>query len=429
MGVFSFIICLLCFIFYLLNTKNRPLHPATLFFGMYSFILFLSLLNLYGIYKPSDEAYLIILLMLIFFAVGSLASFFPYMKLSFGKKDIHVVAHRLNMKLFYALAGIAILFLIYDVIVVIKYYFDGVPLWQIRNWTLEVYGSDNPILSRRTFLEELFRTVVLYPVGMIIPPIASYSFFASEYAGSRKIILFLAVTHVLLTSIVGGGGRLKIIYFAGCFILAYLLFVNKRNIVNLNKSKYKQYLIIFVIIAFLCLVVATNMRMGVGYFFKQLYIYFALPPTLLSIWLPKIENTVHTHGLLSFYGLFGYVFRAFKMLGFQDLVPSIYEDAYRHLLNAQLFRNIGFRMANAFVTPGYYMLIDGGKTFLCIGSAFFGFLAQRVHKKLIRDINIRSFCVYALAMYCVFVSFMSVFTISPLLIISFILIFIVCSRR
>lgn len=429
MGIFSFIICLMCFIFYLLNAKNRPLHPATLFFGMYSFILFLSLLNLYGIYKPSDEAYFTILLMIVFFAVGSLTSFLPYLKVSFGRKKVHMVTYHLNMNLFYILVGIAILFLVYDVALVIKYYFDGVPLWQIRNWTLEAYGLDNPILSRRTFLEELFRTVVLYPVGMIIPPIASYCFFASEYAGRRKLILFLAVTHVLLTCIAGGSGRLKIVYFGGCIILAYLLFSDKRSTVDLNKRKYKKYVIFFVIIAFLGVFIATNMRTGTGYFIQQTYTYFAIPPTLLSIWLPKIENTVHTHGILSFYGLFGYVFRAFKMLGLENLVPAVYDEAYQHILNAQLFRNIGFRMANAFVTPVYYMIIDGGKTFLCAGSMFFGILVQKAHKKLIKCMDIRAFCIYALVMYGVFISFMSVLTISPPLVISFIFIFIVCSQK
>ncbi len=429
MGIFSFIICLICFIFFLLNAKNRPLHPAALFFGIYSGILFLSLLNLYGIYKPSDEAYAAILLMLIFFAVGSLTSFLPYVKVSFGRKKAHMVTYHLNMNIFYVLVGIAILFLLYDVAMVIKYYFDGVPLWQIRNWTLEAYGSDNPILSRRTFLEELFRTVVLYPVGMIIPPIASYSFFASEYAGSRKWMLFLAIIHVLLTCIAGGGGRLKIVYFGGCIILAYLLFSNKRSAVNLNKRKYKKYVMIFLIIAFLGVFIATNMRTGTGYFIEQGYTYFAIPPTLLSIWLPKIEDAVHTHGLLSFYGLFGYVFRAFKMLGFKDLVPAVYDEAYQHLLNAQLFRNIGPRVANAFVTPVYYMMIDGGKPFLCAGSAFFGILVQRVHKRLIKCMDIRAFCIYALVMYGVFISFMSVLTNSPPLVISFIFIFIVCSKK
>ena len=64
-----------------LNRPNKSLRPDTLFFALWTFILFLSVLNLYNIYKPSNKAYFLILLMVSFFGIGSLfATFFSKRK-------------------------------------------------------------------------------------------------------------------------------------------------------------------------------------------------------------------------------------------------------------------------------------------------------------------------------------------------------------
>ena len=57
------------------EVKNKEaikiVSPSIIFFSLWTFILFLSVLNLYGLYKPSDEAYLLILLMNIFYFLGN----------------------------------------------------------------------------------------------------------------------------------------------------------------------------------------------------------------------------------------------------------------------------------------------------------------------------------------------------------------------
>lgn len=422
----------ICFVFFLIcffMLENKPLHPATLFFGLYSFILFLSHLNLFGIYQPSDEAYYLIILMLCSFCVGSLISFFPSIYLYAGKiKKAKRKRYRLNEKLFYLLIGFAILFLLYDIAIVLKYVLDGVPMWQVRNWKLAEYGSDNPILSRRGFLEELFRTLVLSPTGMIIPPVTVYTFFDPDQKSNKKLILTLALIYILLSSIAGGAGRLQIVYFGGCFAIGYLLFSNKKQYTNFRKKKYKKYIIISGVAAFTGVILMTRMRVGTGFLWKQIYTYFALPPTLLSIWLPKIKNATPTHGMLSFYGIVGYFFRALKMMGFHSLVPQAYDDAYQYILDAQEFKNTGYGTGNAFVTPVYYLLLDGGKGFLCVMSAIFGGLTAEIHKKVKKKTDIRSFSVYALVMYGVFETFMTIMTSVPAHIISFVLLYLICNR-
>ena len=70
----STIACLTSLIFLIISIskerKNKAISFMSLFYSLWTFILILSTLNLYNIIKPSDEAYMLIILMLIFFGVG-----------------------------------------------------------------------------------------------------------------------------------------------------------------------------------------------------------------------------------------------------------------------------------------------------------------------------------------------------------------------
>ena len=72
----SAIACLTSFIFLIISVvrekHNKAISFMSLFYALWTFILFLSMLNLYNITKPSDEAYILIMLMLIFFGIGYL---------------------------------------------------------------------------------------------------------------------------------------------------------------------------------------------------------------------------------------------------------------------------------------------------------------------------------------------------------------------
>ncbi len=417
------------FIMSLIMLENKPLHPATLLYGLFSMILFFSVLNLFGIYKPVDEAYVLISIMLGSFGLGSFFGSFAKSKIAIRSSDgIKGKKHYLNIKIFYLLTGIAILFLLYDTLISLKYILEGIPAWQVRNWTLEEFGSQNPILSRRSFGEELFRTVVLSPMGMVIPPVAAYVFFDSYYKKHRNMVLALALMHVLMVCVSSGGGRLRMIYFCGCFFIAYLVFSNKKLFPDFKRNIYRRKTLIFGSVFVVGVILMTWFRVGIGYLWRQIYTYFALPPTLLSIWLPSIKEAEPTYGMLSFYGVFGYFFRALKMLGMNALVPSVYDNAFQHILDAQAFRDTGYGIGNAFVTPIYYFYLDGGKLFICLASVVFGVITARIHKNVSKKVDIRSFSIYALMMYGVFEAFMTIMTGVPAQIIAIIFVFLICGK-
>ncbi len=425
------ILLLISFIFF--YRKRNAISPMVIFFLLWTFILILSNLNLYGIYKPSFQAYLLIMLMLLFFAIGAIA--YIVMSKQKLKKSGNQKSRKndrkieLRYKIYYFLCFCIIIFNIIDIIIIIKELANDNPLWQIRNWTLEPFGSSNPILDRRSFLESAFRNIILASFETIIPPITAYYFFYEENKKRKYMLLVVSIVVLITSSIAGGGGRLGFIYYIGCFILVFFIVYRNKNSSIETIKKYKKIICTFLILGILFVAIYTIFRTGLGNIIKQTYTYFALPPTLLSIWLPDLENVKHTFGLTTFFGIHSYFFRVLDTIGLDFLVPQIYNDTYTHILNAEIFKQVGYGIGNAFVTPIYYFYIDGGYPFVCIASTFFGYLVSSLYENFEKRIDARSFVIYALVMYGVFVSFIRIQTAIPSYIISFILAIFLLKRQ
>lgn len=429
---------LLLFNIFFNRRKNKLFSPIILFFALWSFVLFLSVLNWYNIYKPSNEAYFLIILMLVFFALGVFLDRFltskqinlkiklPQIKLKEqrkGKKDF-----KLRLKLFYVLCFFIILFNLIDLVLIVKELSAGTPMWQIRNWTLEPYGSSNPILDRRSFLEDAFRSIILTPFATIIPPIVAYYFFGTNNTKQKYKLLIISLIVLVTSSLAGGGGRLGFIYYIGSFLLAFFVSYKQRKISQNDIKRYKKFILLVLVFGILAVVAFTTFRTGFGNLIKQVYTYFALPPTLLSLWLPDLKNITHTYGMLSTFGIHSYFFRVLDTIGLDFLIPSVYNTAFDHLLNAEMFKNVGYGQANAFVTPIYYFFIDGGYPFVCLASFFFGYIVQNIYKRLKKNIDIRNFVIYILVIYGVFLTFIRLQTTIPAYIISYIFVFILLRR-
>lgn len=457
MGILTFFIALgllvANIIFEVKNKENtKIINPNIVFFGLWTFILFLAVLNLYGLYKPSAEAYFLIMLMLVFYAIGN--CIFKVLKekrkKENNKENIEITKNTENKDeniekvenkeqkeekfwnysfiVILVLCIIDILLLLIDCYIVIKNYASGVPMWKIRRWRMETFATaNNPLLNRRSFLEETFRNVIINPFETILTPIAAYYFFNKK--GKKKYILVsFSLIILVLSSLAGGGGRLGYMYYFGCYLLSYVcMFKNNKDVSEETKQKYKKVLYILLILGVAVVILFTAIRTNMS-FFKQVYKYFALPPTLLSEWLPKIKEVPHTYGMLTTFGVHSYFFRFLEAANLQFLIPSVYNNAYQQLLNAEDFIQSGFGIANAFVTPIYYFFIDGGYIFVCLASMVFGFLVTYVYDKVCKNIEIKSFIIYTLIIYGVFLTFMRIQTCIPSYIISYVLVFLIFKK-
>ena len=208
MSILAFLISGLLLFISIKKRDKKVISPIVLFYTLWTFILFLSMLNLYNITKPSDEAYGLIILMLVFFALGSYLNIiirktkkkFNINQTESTTQDKTVEKREIKplLLIIYILCIITIILNVIDCVIVIKNATAGTPMWQIRNWSLEPVGSQNPLLSRRTFLEETFRTVISGPLVLIMYAFAAYNFFNCKDKKQKYITLILSLNQNLL---------------------------------------------------------------------------------------------------------------------------------------------------------------------------------------------------------------------------------------
>lgn len=414
LGIFAFLSALLCFCYTLRATKSAKLFsPASLFFGLWTLILGLSLLHLYHLEPPSSAAYGLLLAMNLSFFAGNLIA----RKLPFRTSRRPPSHTRTKWLVFYFLCALVILFNFIDLILVIINLENGTPMWQIRNWTLAPYGSNNPILARRSFLEELIRTLICSPMTLILPGVASYFWFHRKHSPRRLFLMILAILTLCLNAIAGGGGRLGFLFLILCMFCSYYLMHR-----STAARKIPKPTIILLVSTLGLMILATTFRTGFGNLFKQFYTYFAMPPTLLSIWLPTLASTSHTFGLLTLFGVFSYPLRLLNLLGLSAFVPPVFDTAMTTMLNAEKFVPTGAGISNAFVTPVYYFFADGGIVFIILASLIFGVLVVYLARRLEHHTDLRKFLFYILIMYGILVSFMRIQTVIPNYLIGFLLV-------
>ncbi|HBZ64318.1 MAG TPA: hypothetical protein DEO89_06920, partial [Lachnospiraceae bacterium] len=212
MGIISLVLCTSMGLFSLTSQRKKAISPFVFFYFFWDFILLLSVLNLYEIYLPSDKAYFYIDLMLVSFFMGMM------LRTSLGKKIVlrkygfkHTPTHtpnKINFRIFYLLAFLSFFFLIKDGFQVLKFFESGIPLWQIRNWSLAPAGTNNPIMSSRSFVEEVIRTVILEPFGNVMTPMTCYYFMVKRNDKNSRFIFLITIVQLVLSSAIGGGGRL-----------------------------------------------------------------------------------------------------------------------------------------------------------------------------------------------------------------------------
>lgn len=405
--------------------SKKLVNPIILFLALWGFIIFLSCLNLYDIDKPSNETWILMLSMIVCFFMGNIIQ--KSGKVLVMRNGIFVHRHEMKKRLFIILTIIIFLAVFYNCFEIVKYLKNGIPLWQIRNWTLEAYGSDSQ--NDRSFIEQIIKVMVIDPFAALFFPFVAYYFLNPKKNKYRKSLLVLSLCYLVLSSLSSGGGRLAIVCYVFYFFLAYISFAKKSIVKRINIKKYKKIIIFFAVIGVFAVGILSTLRNGVGTFVREIYIYFALPPTLLDKWLPELQTGPHTYGMLTFFGIHSYFFRFFEAVGLNDLVPNLYNVSYKWILNAESWKNVGSGVNNAFVTPIFYFYKDGGIVFVCVFSFLLGCITQMLYKKFTQRLNIGSFILYLLVMYGVLVSFMRVQTCIPSYWISFIMTYFLFDYR
>lgn len=381
MVYFAFAICILLLILSLRKSKNLY-NPVIVFYIVWTIILFFNLIGAYRINKASTITYYYIIVGLISLFLGNIVGQNSKLyHVSFGRKNNNA-RYSVRYSIVYFLMLVSAIFLALDVIEVIKALFSGNSLAVIRTWYTATFSSgENPIEARRGFIEQVIRVIIIEPFLCALPVLCAINLY-----GEKKNNKFIcgALCLLILNVIASGGGRLSILTYAFTFIFAFFIY-KKRLIIDFSIiRKYKKWILRFSVVGIIAVSYLTMKRAATG-IFEEIYYYFGMCIPLFDRWIPYIQSSTHTYGILGGFGLLRIPFLILEGVGFQ--VPQNYELAQSYIIQANQFYNVGARSGNSFVSPFYYLLLDGGIGGIVIGMFLFGYVSAVTYRKAKRDFD------------------------------------------
>lgn len=399
----SILYTLLLFILLMISivTKRKVYHITFIFNLFWFLIVFFSNFQFYGLYKPSDTVYLIILLGNIFFFVGSFL-FLPFRKKRNKNSLKSIIKIDFIAKLLFVFA---LTIIIYKIILLLP--------------TILTEGVGE---SRNAM--QLNDSMNLQGIWIILQ-----NYFAKPYIRAflivKTVIMFkheitkgeiLRIGFICFVLFLSDGGRTTII---NVFIMFTYLIIKYRNIL----SKINRKKLIIAAISTFSLVLIFTVERGSS-ILESIYMYYCGSMSYLSGNLnnPSLFNG-YTYGFSSLQGLFSPVFGILNLFGIKDL--SLLKSANLFLLSTQYttyYVSSSYSM-NYFITCFGYFIKDFGYLGLAIFSTFTGVICTCVDRQIdnIRWVSIKilfvqgvlftmskfMFCDYIFVMTLVYIIFMT----------------------
>lgn len=407
-----FICCLFLIIGYY-SEKKLVFNPITVFCALWAVILFFSAQQRYTMYMASDEKNAIILWGIVAYIVGYYVN-----KLFLNK--IHVKAGRLSRyrsdtrciavpryNLMYVLCTICLLYTLFDLIRVVTQ--SGT----FNLGTIQAMLQNGEISNANSSIINAIAILIISPIKFALPAITAVDFF---YGKRDRKLLVLTICLILINMLSSANRTSFLLFFLWLYFVAtlYLYHNMEKNNKYIQKiedkmlfskiRKYKWWIIWIAVIAF---VIMTMSRTSTS-IYRQLYLYFAMPPSMFEIWAEKIETEgVFGYGVASLLGFIYPVFYVLKnLLGIP--MPNIVESMYDwNMLTDTSWvwpgQNI---MANAYVSVFWFFYLDARLLGVVIGMFIFGFAASRSYQNIVASKHsARQVAVYCCILYSVLFSF------------------------
>ncbi len=356
-----------------------------------SFFIFIILVNLrlYGLYKGSTDAYIMLSIGLFSFTIGAIV-----FELLLNKYRMNVTQFSYNnvsksikksYKTILILLGIAVVSEIILSIDSITYLLQGQNLYTLRYVDLSTIQNDTSLIS-------IIHIYFAVPVLFISLPISCIEFFCNK---NRQ--LFYLSTIGIVFYMLTDGARMPLVYFLINIIITFLLFKNQ-----LIKEKKFRKILLYIIVAIIVIASISSIRAKGGgntfSFIESMYLYLAGGIVNLSEKLKNVGiDTYKSHGAISLYGFIN-LLNQLKEIVIGNGLDSI-KEAEKFLLCVQtdlVYINEGGRPYN-FVTTGFlYFFADFGIYGVIIFSLLFGFVSQKVYRKVLYRPNLGYIVLYSL---------------------------------
>ena len=382
MSIFAIIVCLCIGVAWRRSEKNYY-NPAALMGILWGIICFMANLRSYGLYAASDYTYFLITLGIAFFGLGSYVA--KSLKVKFSRGSIPRLANpscecEINYTVVRILCVVSVFLLLPSAISSAKLLMSGMDMSDIRTGEVVEKGGNIVIV--------LINNYIVRPFSFAILPIFAVEFFVSK---KRDTTITICSIIIIIERVLIEGGRFIIAYILCALLVSFA--VTKR------KKKIKKSIVItfwtIVAVSVIAIYIVTLSR-GTEEIGRSLYAYICGCVPHLSIRLDAMQNLdTYTFGLSSMNGIVHYIASIFENLGasYPDFLMEV-----RELINVEdkvVISDMGGQF-NAFVSPIYYMYIDGREIGVMIGMFIYGFVSYRLYAKLKQNIYPRDLAIYLL---------------------------------
>jgi oligosaccharide repeat unit polymerase len=363
-------------------------HPIVLFFGVWTFVLFLYLLQAFRILAPTEEIIDVLAVMLVGFLLGALcyplvcsAKKRKIMHSRSGQKNqsrtltsgLHCVSSNKQIReaLFFVLCAISIVVMLVDQMQIIQNILGGASFSDIMRdaggkATVEIKGTVQVVLYM----------FIVHPMTACVSPICAIEVLTRE---KGRIEYFIVNLLIVLLAVFHHGGRNAIIVMVISYLVAYAIL--RKDCINISR-KTKIIFCIGCALAVIAVFSLSSSR-GIQDIWLSFYAYFVADIPLGQQYLAASHILVDpTMGFFSLQGLFYPLYSVLQYFGIQ---PSELYDMSTIMSNyiEANYLSIGdysVTGSNAFLPAGAYPYVDGGYIFEFVFMFLYGYVSNYLYQ-------------------------------------------------
>lgn len=361
-------------------------NPGTLMGFLWTLICVLAKMRAYELYAASDYTYLLISIALAMFGLGCLVARNMRTKFSSGI-HLHLLYKSeeatFNYTIIRILCVLSVIIMADNAIDNAKDLMSGIEMSDIRARDTATSFS-HPIFY-------LLNNYIVRPFSFAILPMFAVDFLLSKH---RDTVITLSTVIIILERVLIEGGRVIIIY---ALTALFITMAFSKGRIKIKKSTVFMILGITVVACVAVYIISLSRGIEDGSdMLRSLYMYVCGCVPHLSIRLEHMARLeTYTFGFASMNGIVHYVLTLFENVGMD------YPDFFalvRELINVEdkVYISGDLQQFNAFVSPIYYMYIDGGIAGVAIGMFLYGFFSHHLYKKTKNNLNPRNLTVYLL---------------------------------
>ena len=403
MEIFCVVFALSMALFFYAATK-KIYNPGTIFLGFWSVSLLLSALRLDNASEVGQEAYIYILLGLVFFALGA----FVYYTLD--KKPVLREEYRLEIsdyRLMEIACVLVILYSLYRVALVVTFLSEGYSVWEVRVMH-GIAGESGADTLKGGTVSQLLHDLIVAPCVYLIAPVFAVDIIAGKRNRRFAILAILAITLYSMGSISRSVWVFLILYLG----IILLVFYKKQDL-SPSVRKWIKRIPLFALAIFAVVLWITRSRSSdseVNLLYNALA-YLSGGIKLFDVHLGEKIADMRTYGAFSLYGFVYPVFFVLNYLGILPM-PQAFTDVTYIKQQLETFVRISDHVSmNAYSTMFFNFYNDLGVPGVILGSFLFGLFCMMAYKAFLRYKNIRAFTCYLILIQFMLFSVARIYTI------------------